>query len=157
MSCSSEWTQVLAHCSPSRIAAGAHTTFFLARSNQSLSDLDRYPEVESAEDCHICLKNEGDGADLLECEKPYHFHCLTPPLNAVPDSEWFCAECEADCDTSGDKPPEREKQSSGPAKKRGRPPKNNKLSEPEEDEEDDDDEDEDEPTVKKHRKQAKGR
>jgi len=93
---------------------------------------------------------------VKKCEKPYHFHCLTPPLTSVPDGEWFCAECEADCDTSDDKALEREKRSSGPVKKRGRPPKNSRVSEPEEDEGEDDDEDEDEPAVKKHRKQAKG-
>jgi len=32
----------------------------------------------------------------LECDKcdsPYHLGCLIPPLDAVPDGEWFCPRC----------------------------------------------------------------
>ena len=29
----------------------------------------------------------------VQCDKPYHFTCLTPPLAAIPDGEWFCPEC----------------------------------------------------------------
>ena len=29
----------------------------------------------------------------MQCDKPYHFTCLTPPLAAIPDGEWFCPEC----------------------------------------------------------------
>ena len=31
-----------------------------------------------------------------QCDYPYHLKCLDPPLDAVPDGEWFCPECEAD-------------------------------------------------------------
>lgn len=56
---------------PLSVAAGAHTTFFLATPNEKLSELDRYPEVEPTEECLICNKadDEDDGATLLECEK----------------------------------------------------------------------------------------
>ncbi|KAF8327774.1 regulator of chromosome condensation 1/beta-lactamase-inhibitor protein II [Cantharellus anzutake] len=145
-----------------QIAAGAHTSFFLARPNQALSDLDRYPEVEPSEDCQVCRKNEGDGSDLLECEKcenPYHLHCLDPPLSTVPDGEWFCAECEADSDSRGVNSTDSidsESQSSAP-RKRGRPRKNVNVSEDEEEDEEDEDGDEDEePANKKYRKQVKG-
>ena len=29
----------------------------------------------------------------VQCDKPYHHTCLTPPLAAIPDGEWFCPEC----------------------------------------------------------------
>ncbi|EJT48106.1 hypothetical protein A1Q1_02916 [Trichosporon asahii var. asahii CBS 2479] len=37
---------------------------------------------------------EGDESLLLECQKPYHCGCLTPPLTELPDGEWFCPVCE---------------------------------------------------------------
>jgi len=30
---------------------------------------------------------------LAQCDKPYHYTCLTPPLAAIPDGEWFCPDC----------------------------------------------------------------
>ena len=30
----------------------------------------------------------------MQCDYPYHLQCLDPPLNAVPEGEWFCPECE---------------------------------------------------------------
>ena len=29
----------------------------------------------------------------MQCDDPYHLSCLTPPLSAVPDGEWFCPRC----------------------------------------------------------------
>jgi hypothetical protein len=29
----------------------------------------------------------------MQCDKPYHYKCLTPPLTGIPDGEWFCPEC----------------------------------------------------------------
>jgi hypothetical protein len=29
----------------------------------------------------------------MQCDKPYHCKCLTPPLAGIPDGEWFCPEC----------------------------------------------------------------
>jgi hypothetical protein len=28
-----------------------------------------------------------------QCDKAYHHTCLTPPLAAIPDGEWFCPDC----------------------------------------------------------------
>lgn len=33
---------------------------------------------------------------FLQCDHPYHLGCLEPPLDTVPDGEWFCPECESD-------------------------------------------------------------
>jgi len=80
-----------------QIAAGQNTTLFLARPNQKLSDLPRHPEhVDAPETCVVCNKETGDDDSPLECEKceyPYHLGCLDPPLDAVPEGEWFCPQC----------------------------------------------------------------
>lgn len=32
--------------------------------------------------------------DLGQCEGAYHTGCLTPPIEGVPDGEWFCPTCD---------------------------------------------------------------
>ncbi|KAJ7065206.1 regulator of chromosome condensation 1/beta-lactamase-inhibitor protein II, partial [Mycena amicta] len=82
------------------IGAGQNTTFFVVRSNnEKYADLPRHPvDVNPPETCIQCGVDHGDdGPEVLECEKcdaPYHLSCLTPPLESVPDGEWFCADCE---------------------------------------------------------------
>lgn len=46
----------------------------------------------------LCDKDQGASEEdvALECEKcenPYHLQCLSPPLDKVPDGEWFCGPC----------------------------------------------------------------
>ena len=55
-----------------------------------------------------------------QCDNPYHLACLDPPLDAVPDGEWFCPDCEDDPGApvvigAGKKPTKRK------AKAKGRP------------------------------------
>ncbi|KII83393.1 hypothetical protein PLICRDRAFT_180473 [Plicaturopsis crispa FD-325 SS-3] len=82
------------------IAAGQNTTLFLARPNEKLSDLPRHPvEVDAPAFCVECGKDNGDEDSPLQCDKcdhPYHLACLSPPLPAVPDGEWFCPSCMAE-------------------------------------------------------------
>nr|GAT55086.1 predicted protein [Mycena chlorophos] len=81
------------------IAAGQNHTLFLVRPNgEKYSDLPRHPvDVNPPETCVECGVDHGDdGPEVLECEKcdaPYHLSCLTPPLESVPDGEWFCTDC----------------------------------------------------------------
>lgn len=81
-----------------QVAAGQNTTFFIARPSDKLSDLPRHPEDMMAPDlCVVCDRDEGDENSLLVCERcdnPYHLACLTPPLDTVPEGEWFCPDCE---------------------------------------------------------------
>ncbi|KAG7087027.1 hypothetical protein E1B28_013006 [Marasmius oreades] len=65
------------------------------------SDLPRWPEevADTPEHCLVCGKDTGDDDSPLECEKcdnPYHLSCLTPPLTAVPEGQWFCPQCMKD-------------------------------------------------------------
>ncbi|EPT01146.1 hypothetical protein FOMPIDRAFT_1121068, partial [Fomitopsis schrenkii] len=80
-----------------QIAGGQNTTFFLAKPNEKLSDLPRHPvDLESPDQCLVC-NTEDDDTPMLACDKcdhPYHIKCLDPPLDAVPDGEWFCPECD---------------------------------------------------------------
>lgn len=98
------------------MAAGQNTTFLLAKPDEKLSDMPRHPlDMEAPELCVLCNQDTGDDPSLLECEKvnnfvlpssrdahtdglqcdnPYHLACLDPPLDAVPEGEWFCPDCE---------------------------------------------------------------
>ncbi|PCH44602.1 RCC1/BLIP-II [Wolfiporia cocos MD-104 SS10] len=112
-----------------QIAAAQNTTFFLAKPNESLSELQRHPlEVDAPEQCVVCEANTEDdeGDALLECEKcdwPYHLKCLDPPLDAVPEGEWFCPDCEDDPGAPvGPEAPKRSRGSKGRgAMKKGLP------------------------------------
>ncbi|KAL3802997.1 hypothetical protein HJC23_008981 [Cyclotella cryptica] len=47
------------------------------------------------EGCRVCRRDE-DHANLLLCEAcndEYHTYCLKPPLQSVPDDDWFCDKC----------------------------------------------------------------
>ncbi|KAG8905221.1 hypothetical protein FRB99_000441 [Tulasnella sp. 403] len=73
------------------IAAGQNLTMFLTVPGDS--DLPRHPdEIDHAELCVVCSLDLGD--DELElCDNPYHLKCLNPPLDEVPEGEWFCKRC----------------------------------------------------------------
>jgi hypothetical protein len=30
----------------------------------------------------------------MQCDAPYHLACLAPPLESIPEGEWFCPDCE---------------------------------------------------------------
>jgi PHD finger protein len=80
-------------------------------------------ELDTPEECMVCHKDDGDPLACdkvrtrlfistrspfvitrmrnysqvcrpgIQCDKPYHYKCLTPPLAGIPDGEWFCPEC----------------------------------------------------------------
>ena len=106
-------TQALTRIIRRSIAAGQNTAFFLATPNEKYSDLQRHPaELDTPDECLICHQDNGDPLacdkvrDLLpvhrvdthpshtsQCDNPYHHTCLSPPLAAIPDGEWFCPSC----------------------------------------------------------------
>ncbi|KAI8149987.1 PLU-1-like protein-domain-containing protein [Fennellomyces sp. T-0311] len=45
--------------------------------------------------CEICSSGENEEEILLcdGCDRGYHMYCLTPALNAVPKSDWYCFKC----------------------------------------------------------------
>eukprot|EP00956_Cyclotella_meneghiniana_P004158 scaffold5102_cov76-Cyclotella_meneghiniana.AAC.12 len=53
------------------------------------------PSGHGEEGCKVCGRDE-DHANLLLCEacnEEYHTYCLDPPLECVPDDDWFCDSC----------------------------------------------------------------
>ncbi|KAK8853246.1 hypothetical protein IAR55_003948 [Kwoniella newhampshirensis] len=87
------------------VAGGAFFTLFLAKPNAALSDIPRYPEhIDSASICLVCNedKSEEDPLECERCDQPYHLGCLDPPLEEVPEGEWFCPECTQDADAGPD-------------------------------------------------------
>lgn len=63
------------YMTPSSVAAGQHTTLFLAKPNVKFSDLPRHPlEVDAPELCIVCDKDNGDDDPALECDKVGYSH-----------------------------------------------------------------------------------
>lgn len=77
------------------LAAGAATTYWVAKPGEAVEALERWPaEIESPDDCGVCGK--GEGSEMIECEKcetPCHLGCSDPALDAVPEGEWLCSTC----------------------------------------------------------------
>ncbi|KAI9310827.1 PLU-1-like protein-domain-containing protein [Dichotomocladium elegans] len=45
--------------------------------------------------CEVCHCGDNENEILLcdGCDRGYHLYCLSPPLTAVPKSDWFCVKC----------------------------------------------------------------
>ncbi len=47
--------------------------------------------------CEAC--HSADNADIMilcdKCNRGYHTSCLSPPMEAIPEEEWFCQKCES--------------------------------------------------------------
>ena len=57
-------------------------------------------EAVEATVCATCgsAEDEPGSNDILlcdACDAGYHMRCLQPPLEAVPEGDWFCAQCAA--------------------------------------------------------------
>eukprot|EP00879_Flechtneria_rotunda_P009637 GHRR01010084.1.p1 GENE.GHRR01010084.1~~GHRR01010084.1.p1 ORF type:complete len:1075 (+),score=467.79 GHRR01010084.1:930-4154(+) len=54
-------------------------------------------EAEDNTVCQVCGKGEDDNNLLLcdgdGCDAAYHTYCLAPPLDKIPDGDWFCPGC----------------------------------------------------------------
>ena len=45
--------------------------------------------------CQLCHCGDNEDSLLLcdGCDKGYHMYCFKPPLEDVPDGDWYCYEC----------------------------------------------------------------
>lgn len=45
--------------------------------------------------CHICKSGDNEANMLLcdQCDLGYHLNCLDPPMDKVPEGDWFCDIC----------------------------------------------------------------
>jgi hypothetical protein len=52
-------------------------------------------EVVDDAPCEVCGKSGDDDKAILceTCDGAFHMYCLSPPLHAVPEGDWFCAKC----------------------------------------------------------------
>ncbi|PFH46297.1 hypothetical protein AMATHDRAFT_51137 [Amanita thiersii Skay4041] len=76
------------------IAAGQNTTVLLARPSDKFAEMPRHPtEIDPPQVCVGCEMDHGDPLECDKCDSPWHLECLDPPLDAVPDGEWFCPDC----------------------------------------------------------------
>ncbi|GAA6004324.1 hypothetical protein JCM10207_000669 [Rhodosporidiobolus poonsookiae] len=110
---------------PAKAAAPTERT--VSRTQQAAwEELMRWPDVppeELAESCKECggVDTEGPKGEMLECEKcegAYHLGCLSPPLTAIPDGEWFCASCGVEPEPFSDEEDEADAADAAGGKKR---------------------------------------
>ncbi|KAJ1307531.1 hypothetical protein OPQ81_001628 [Rhizoctonia solani] len=56
-----------------------------------------YPwRCQECKECEIC-KDKGDDSKMLfcdQCDRGWHYDCLTPPLNRAPRGKWSCPMCQ---------------------------------------------------------------
>nr|XP_012218313.1 PREDICTED: E3 ubiquitin-protein ligase UHRF1-like [Linepithema humile] len=72
--------------------------------------------------CNICGGKQDENKLLLcdECDYAYHLTCLEPPLEVIPEGDWYCPECKNDENEivkAGDKLKKSKKKSSTQANK----------------------------------------
>jgi len=63
------------------------------------TDKDSTPGSTGEEGCKVC-KKDSDHSNLLLCEHcndEYHIYCLNPPLQSVPEGDFFCGKFILDC------------------------------------------------------------
>ncbi|KAI8813645.1 hypothetical protein BJ742DRAFT_704778 [Cladochytrium replicatum] len=51
--------------------------------------------VPGQELCEFCKRGDKEDQMLLcdDCGRGFHMFCLTPPMQTLPESDWFCAKC----------------------------------------------------------------
>ena len=54
-------------------------------------------EIDLTEDtaCEVCRRTDSADDMLLcdSCDRGYHLACLSPRMDAIPEEDWFCANC----------------------------------------------------------------
>lgn len=72
--------------------------------------------------CRICAGKESCDRMILcdECDYGYHTSCLSPPLEAIPEGDWYCPDCKTDDSAivkAGEKLKESKKKAKMPSNK----------------------------------------
>jgi len=54
--------------------------------------------------CQVCNSKDDDDAMLLcdGCDNGYHTYCTVPPIEVVPEGDWFCKDCEKELSTGAE-------------------------------------------------------
>ncbi len=55
-----------------------------------------YNDPSDVTNCQVCGRSDREDRMLLcdRCDDGYHCECLSPPLNEIPEGEWFCEVCQ---------------------------------------------------------------
>ncbi|XP_065574297.1 E3 ubiquitin-protein ligase UHRF1-like [Artemia franciscana] len=63
--------------------------------------------------CNVCGEKKDPNLQVMcdECDHPFHIYCLDPPLEEIPEDDWYCPDCKTDDDIvkAGDKVKESRK------------------------------------------------
>mmetsp|Transcript_26929 Transcript_26929/g.65379 ORF Transcript_26929/g.65379 Transcript_26929/m.65379 type:complete len:360 (+) Transcript_26929:471-1550(+) len=67
----------------------------IQRADGSKIIVDNINKFKPDEPCMVCYRADNDNVLLIcdECDDCYHTYCLDPPLDKVPDGQWFCKRC----------------------------------------------------------------
>uniref|UniRef100_A0A1L8DFH9 Putative splicing factor arginine/serine-rich 19 n=1 Tax=Nyssomyia neivai TaxID=330878 RepID=A0A1L8DFH9_9DIPT len=104
--CIEEWSRTVRTCPIDRQTFTRITILENVRSPKKIREIsvshnpDVMVESELEDDgnvtyCTECNQSNFEETMLLcdSCNNGYHMHCLDPPLEQVPDGDWFCATC----------------------------------------------------------------
>ena len=92
----------------------------------------RKPLIELEDDkCQFCSSPKHDSQLMLcdGCDAPFHTFCLDPPLDGIPDTEWFCLWCAERKNPSEKKP--KDPSSKKKKRKKAKKPKKKRENKPE--------------------------
>ncbi|KDO31000.1 hypothetical protein SPRG_04188 [Saprolegnia parasitica CBS 223.65] len=81
---------------PSKPTEGDADVERIKEPNEEASGVDAAP-VATPIGCEICHENNAHEQMLLcdnNCGHEYHLFCLNPPLDDIPEGDWFCPSCE---------------------------------------------------------------
>ncbi|CAO3626821.1 unnamed protein product [Cunninghamella echinulata] len=82
---------------PLSVSAGmGHTLLIVKPDNDLVQELPKWPSVPETDDWCVKCHKETDEDKLLLCDKcdsPMHTYCAVPPLDSIPEGEWYCDTC----------------------------------------------------------------
>ncbi|KAL1918150.1 uncharacterized protein VTP21DRAFT_3416 [Calcarisporiella thermophila] len=73
-----------------------HTLFLVKPDDPKLPDFPKYPELPDVSEFCIKCSRDDNGDKLLVCDKcdaMQHTFCAAPPLDTIPEGDWFCDKC----------------------------------------------------------------
>ncbi|ORZ23543.1 regulator of chromosome condensation 1/beta-lactamase-inhibitor protein II [Absidia repens] len=82
---------------PLQVSCGlGHTLLIVKADDELVPNLPKWPQLPETDDlCVKCHKEENDEQLLLcdKCDSPMHTYCADPPLDSIPEGEWYCDTC----------------------------------------------------------------
>ncbi|KAL0074080.1 regulator of chromosome condensation 1/beta-lactamase-inhibitor protein II [Phycomyces blakesleeanus] len=99
------------------VSAGVgHTLFLVKPDDKIVPELPKWPAgPEVDENCMHCHKQDNEEKLLLcdKCDASVHTYCAVPPLDEIPEGEWYCDVCHPPSKDAGNKKGARNKRKGG--------------------------------------------